>query len=201
MKGDLKISKKSALILAGAISFFAMAEYVSLVDVKNAGGIIVEDGTTDDDIKRVILETMPVGTVTFRMDDVNPSAIYGGSWSLITGDAALSFGDGTVQSGSANGNNNPNVPLLAHNHGRGTQDITGTQIGRRIININGFGAFFPTEHGVEDGVVTSSVKSTNALGFQASRSWTGRSTTEGTSNATINVRGAQIKINVWKRTG
>lgn len=199
MKGDIRISKKLAIMLAGTISLFAAADFVSMVDHKSAGGIIVE-GTTDEDIKKVILETMPIGTVTLRMDDINPSTIYGGTWSLITGDASLSLGDGTVQDGIITGDNNPSVPLVAHNHGRGTQEITGTQIGRRIININGYGAFFPTDAGYEDGVVTSSVKSSNALGFQASRAWTGRSTTEGVQNATIDVRGAQMKVNVWKRT-
>jgi hypothetical protein len=186
-------------MLAGTISLFAAADFVSMVDHKSAGGIIVE-GTTNEDIKKVILETMPIGTVTLRMDDINPSTIYGGTWSLITGDASLSLGDGTVKDGIITGNNNPSVPLVAHNHGRGIQEITGTQLGRRIVNINGSGAFFPTNAGYEDWVVTSSTKSSNSLGFQASRAWTGRSTTEGVQNATIDVRGAQMKVNVWKRT-
>ncbi len=49
MKGDLnfKINKKIGLLLVATISLFATAEYVSLVDARSAGGIVV-DGMTDD---------------------------------------------------------------------------------------------------------------------------------------------------------
>lgn len=54
MKGDLnfKISKNVAVLIAVVLGAFTYANYVSLVDAKSAGGIIVEE------------EQLPVGSIT-----------------------------------------------------------------------------------------------------------------------------------------
>lgn len=71
---------------------------------------------TNEEVRSIILETIPVGAVVFKMDDLNPSETDGGTWTLITGDASLSFGDGTQQSGLVSSDNTPVVPIVKHNH-------------------------------------------------------------------------------------
>ena len=57
-----------------------------------------------------------VGSVVFRMDAENPSDLYGGTWSLIKGDASVYLGNGSLQTGLVEGSNIQNVPLKAHTH-------------------------------------------------------------------------------------
>ena len=58
----------------------------------------------------------PINSVVLRMDSVNPTTLYPGTWQLITGDASLTFGNGASQPGIPSGNNTQAVPLLNHNH-------------------------------------------------------------------------------------
>lgn len=138
----------------------------------------------------------PVGSVVMRMDAVNPATLYGGTWQLITGDATITFGNGAAQSGTANGNNNPSVPLPYHSH---SATFSGNQLPphQHEIPINSIeggpksavpavndGHTLMTTYGVSAGTPSGSV-SVSA---------------EGTPNSTIDVRGARIAINVWQRT-
>lgn len=225
MKGDLtfnfKINKKIGLALIAAIGLFATAEYVSLIDAKSAGGIVV-DGMTDEEVKEVILETMPIGSVTLRMDAVDPSTIYGGTWNLITGDASLRLGNGGANTGDLNGNNEPSVPLLAHNH---TMDhkhpiaTTNTDSHDHNINLrrsNYTGAAAPSWNS-DLTTVTPGITITSGGNYYGdsrgpidsdSHSHTldlpefeGNTGTNGVSNATLDVRGQYVTVNVWQRVG
>lgn len=204
MKGDIRISKKSALWIAGAISLFAMADYVSIVDSDAAGGIIVERGISESDLDKI----MPVGTVTLRMDTINPSTIYGGTWALIEGDAALTFGDGSAQSGLATGNNDPLVPLVGHTHTKGTMNITGSFSiggGPSTSSYNVYaasGAFSSVKLGSASygHAGSTSLNQPNNVNLNAASNWTGETSKAGTDNVTLDVRGSRIAINVWQRT-
>lgn len=50
MKGDLKINKKFALYIVAAMGFYAMADYVSLVDVESSGGVSIISGVSESDL-------------------------------------------------------------------------------------------------------------------------------------------------------
>ncbi|ENM2831986.1 hypothetical protein AB6Q85_002333 [Vibrio cholerae] len=175
----------------------------------------------------------PVGSVVLRMDAVNPSTIYGGTWRLITGDASLTFGNGSAQSGAVTGNNTPAVPVPAHthsasqaehNHNRGNMEISGN-FSHTLMGTYGYGfglsdaggAFYADpasaneNWAINTGFATS-VGRHAANGyvsqFRASRNWSGFTSnaapavtvaSTGTANATLNVRGARIAINVWQR--
>lgn len=198
MSGDIhfKISKKSIGLITAVLGAFTYANYVSLVDVKNAGGIVIEK------------ETMNVGSVVLRMDNMNPADIYGGTWQLIEDDATLAFGDGSNLSGVAIGDNDPQVPLVEHSHDRGTMEIYGqvsapgygdTSVG---YSLTGNGAFAPyggktVLDKIDGGANQGSIY--RAVDFRASRNWTGNTSVEGVKNATLDVRGKRIKINVWQR--
>ncbi len=186
MKGDLnlKISKKSALLIAGVISFFAMADYVSVV--------------TSDSVSYISEvpqeEKMIVGSVVFRMDDKNPEDIYGGTWNLLAGDATIGLGDGTSQTGVITGDNEPLIPLVAHDHsfsGDALPPHSHSYSRTRIANVN--------DHSASQGHWLQANYTTNTSSVSAGTP-TGAISKNGIENATLNVRGAVLTINVWERT-
>ena len=142
----------------------------------------------------------PVGSVVMRMDAVNPATLYGGTWQLITGDATITFGNGSAQSGNANGNNNPSVPLPQHDHkaghnlsARGVGDHKHGGVPARIrVKVGGSTGTLYSVY--QDGATSPAGAHGHIIDGGVSIS------TEGTPNATIDVRGARIAINVWRRT-
>jgi len=172
----------------------------------------VADLTRKDYVDNAILALNPVGSVVFRMDAINPATIYGGTWALITGDASLSFGDGTVQDGLVDlGVNDPAVPLSAHSHNRGDMEISGEfqfraldDTSNNLLN-SGTGAFADQIWGgnrfsTQVPLVSEVVDQDNGkILFKASDNWTGSTSSEGISSPVMDVRGARISINVWQR--
>lgn len=145
--------------------------------------------------------------IWFTLGDENPEDFFGGKWELIDADATISFGDGSIQSGLPIGSNIKSVPLQAHSHDRGTMEITGELIGMsdqgHKNQMFGWasGAFHLTRTGTSQslpGHYGHRAGGGKAL-FNASRSWEGHTSVEGEQDAKIDVRGAQVKINVWKR--
>lgn len=198
MKKNIVISQKSALLLAGAISLFAMADFVSVIGAKSAGGIIYEKETTS------------VGSVVLRLDDKNPADLYGGTWELITGDASLGFGDGSPYSGVTDGvSNDPIVPLPNHNHSiNHDHGVVNTSTNgahshgyyrSNFQNTNNGGASLGND-GPNQLYQTSTegnhVHSVNLPDFVGSSGYEG---TSSDANPTLNVRGSRILVNVWKR--
>lgn len=188
---DIRLNGKTFLGIIALSVGLTFGDFVSLVDGKSSGGYIV---------KEVPVETTTAGSVVLRVDDVNPSTIYGGTWELITGDASLRLGDGSNLSATIEGSgNDPVVPLQAHSHTRGTMDITGTfnNISQdRSSSITASGAFTKSSSGQGRGTGDGTAMN---FTFTASNSWTGETSVEGTSNAKLNVRGDYLKVNVWKK--
>lgn len=196
MSGDinLRINKRIGILIACLMGAMATAEYVSVIDAKSAGGVIVSK------------PEHTVGSVVFRMDDTNPSEIYGGTWELITADASVRFGDGSMMTGAVEGLNQVPVPLVSHAHSKGTMDITGQFAlggsgGLRIMSTATSGSFYSGGNSSVDGYGGGARTGNSLTYFKASRSWTGVTSYEGESSPTMDVRGAYIKLNVWKKTG
>lgn len=199
LNGDinLKINKKIGVAILSAMSLFAAADFVSFVDADSAGGIVIEK------------ETMDVGSVVFRMDDKNPADIYGGTWQLITGDATLAFGDGTPQSGISSGNNDPLVPLVEHSHtmNHDHPSVTTSTNGNHSHGWRGGNDTTAGRTAMAGGKNSlSSGPSNNAIYAAGNHNHTvdlpnynGNTGNAGVSNATLDVRGERITINVWKR--
>lgn len=142
----------------------------------------------------------PVGSVVMRMDAVNPATLYGGTWQLITGDATITFGNGSAQTGNASGNNNPGVPLPQHSH-QAQHSLTARQVPDH--SHGGVPARVRVEVGGKTGTLYSVYQDGNtapAGGHNHIIDGTVAITTVGTANPTIDVRGARIAINVWRRT-
>lgn len=142
----------------------------------------------------------PVGSVVMRMDAVNPSTLYGGTWQLITGDATITFGNGSEQTGTQIGNNTPSVPLPLHNHGtihnlsaRGVGDHQHSGVPARIrVEVGGSTGTLYSVY--QDGSTSPAGAHGHIIDGDVSVS------NAGSANTTIDVRGARIAINVWRRT-
>lgn len=178
---DLKIGKKSLIGIVSLLSLFTFAKFVTVVDTESAGGIVIAK------------ETLIPGSVIVRIDDKNPADLYGGTWTLIRGDANLGFGDGSKLSGAIEGINDPLVPLVKHRH-VGTMASAGSHShtfsrarGDENYNSGGSNSWW----GSNSVTVTTSSSGAHSHTLDIDES--------GVANATLDVRGARIKLNFWKR--
>lgn len=208
---EIKVNGKGMICIAMLSAGLAFGDYVSLINSEDVSYTSAPPIIAPEEI-------MTVGSVVFRMDNVNPSTIYGGTWQLITGDAEVRFGDGTVQNALVQGSDDKSAPLpkhshdMSHTHTRGSMEITGYF---PTIIASGFelgtgGAFvgdYHTRYNNKSAMANSTL-SNYGIRFQASNNWSGStsqpSTTNtgeaGIDNASVNVKGAYITLNVWKRT-
>ena len=151
-----------------------------------------------DDLNNIFKLMKPVGTVEFRMDDINPGTLYGGTWVLIDHDATITFGDGTPQSGAPTGSNTVDVPLLKHTH---TATFKGDPLPTHDHSI-------PTEPDGSGGRGSVSTGPHAPVSNTFKTNGVSAGTPEGTVTVAeagdaapkINVRGAQVAINVWRKT-
>ena len=143
--------------------------------------------------KPTLNDIHPIGSVVLRMDAINPATIYGGTWSLITGDASLSFGDGTVRDGIASGTNVPAVPLLEHTH-----TFTGNLLPTHSHTVSTQAVNIGTGH--DGGAHVYLTGGSTATTADSAGTPTGANSNAGTAGATLDVRGSRISINVWSRT-
>lgn len=215
MKGDinLRINKKLGLGLALVIGMYAYADYVSIVHAENAGGFNVTNSNTTEEIENAvdsaIQNIMPVGSVVFRIDNTNPSSLYGGTWILIDEDASIRFGDGNNQTGIAIGNNNPDVPLKEHDHSinhdhPSTTSSSDTHSHTYYIGQNGSGSIERVGWNITGSL--NGYQASNQLSSDTHNhttdipNYTGNSGLEGDEDNSLDVRGRYITLNVWKRT-
>ncbi len=167
----------------------------------------------DDLIANRFDVTYPVGSVYFCMDAISPATKFGGVWSLLTGDASITFGDGTLQDGILSGDNAPVVPLPDHSHTI-NHDHPNTRFATNTDTHN---------HAQQSSTVTTSSPFQSSIDPQSGSSPSGRlggttasdshahyvdvnlpayngtSGSAGTAGATLDVRGSRISINVWHR--
>ena len=186
-----------------------------------------------NDFKNSYLNTIyPVGCIYLSVNSTNPNTLFGGTWERIQDTfllcsgtsykAGLSGGSATktlavknlpahthtVSSVSSNG---------AHNHTRGTMNITGSVQTKDDLGYVGQftdpqGAFY-----VDGGPGRGRIRCTEAnvadryLRFDASRNWTGTTSSEGSHNHTVtlnntgsgetfNIMPPYLSIYAWKRT-
>ena len=142
----------------------------------------------------------PVGSVTLRMDAINPASIYGGSWSLIyTADSDIKLGDGSNQNGVASGNNSPAVPLKNHNH---TATFSGNALPTHTHGLPSNSNDQTADGYVadSDGGGTPRTANTGATSAGTPSGSVTVNTTGDGATPTLDVRGKGVAINVWQRT-
>lgn len=152
------------------------------------------------------LDTLfPIGSIL--VGGSNPSTRgFAGVWEAQQSDITISSTQPGVGEGQILGDNAPAVPLPAHSHTRGNMNITGTmdlesrQNGKLLRSSTG--AFTQTNGSIADGAASApNVNNpTQNLTFDASNTWTGNTSIEGSAGATLDVRGARIKSVIWLRT-
>lgn len=165
---------------------------------------------SDVDIKLKKIVPVPVGGVLTMWNNTNPAELYSGTtWELITSGKYIQSGSTALQTGGNNSvsigkANLPNVKLKIDSFqlGKGTQEITG-EVGTPIPGSNGISGAFV--QGTKDGGVAGGYFGVFRTSFQASRTWTGMSTSASPSTETLgsgtalSIQPAYITLKFWKR--
>lgn len=161
---------------------------------------------------------MPVGTIVVLGVSTNPNTLYGfGTWTAIAGKVLVGL-DGTQTEFDTLDETGGHKKLQAHTHTRGTMEIASGATGIRhgwndssgggiMMYSQSSGAFYTSRPGGDGywwaGVTASGGAGTNTqyhtrLNFQASRNWTGATSSAGDGNAE-NLQPYIVKY-MWQRT-
>ena len=178
-----------------------------------------ENETLKEQNNNIAKEIYPVGSIYISMSNTNPSTLFGGEWEQLDsgymlqststssnqkgGASTATFTPaGTVEDTTLSTNQIP-----AHTHTRGTMEITGMFAYRYLYGSNYMsflgnetGAFYDAGDNGYSGYqalhyATAGATYHRKLGFAASRSWTGKTSSIGGSQShTHNFTGNQITI-------
>lgn len=167
--------------------------------------------TIKTEMQTAMLALFPVGAILEATNDANPSTYIGGTWEAMDpGRVLVSAGTastGTVYNAGDKGGEEKHQltesESAPHTHTRGTMNITGSVVGAYGYSKSGSsGAFtYSSTGGSQDGgdnhdgevIVTSTVY------FDASRSWTGATSSSGGGQAHNNMQPYET-VYRWKRT-
>lgn len=165
----------------------------------------------DTKFKNLNLVPTPIGGILFMGNNTNPAEIYPSTtWELLPDNKFLKTGSTPLQQAGSNNISisKANLPtdklqIDSFQLGRGTQEITGAhQSGTDSVIPEG--AFYmPSPDRVEYG--QGAYRNSYRVAFQASRSWTGMSTsaspyTTNMGNGTpISINPEHITVKAWKR--
>jgi len=203
--GDGTVGIQTFASVGGALETQVGFDTNGNISVNGVAPISGNHLTRKDYVDQAILALNPIGSVVMRMDAIDPATIYGGTWSLVTGAASLTFGDGSVRDGAIVGSDTQTVTLPEHSHANtAASTFAGsamanhthnnpahagqtTQGGPYTVTMSGGPTTYPSQAvsaGTPAGSVTTTMTNVNA----------------GTAGATMDVAGARIAINVWQRT-
>ena len=196
------------------------------------------------------IDSWPVGSVFLTFQNTNPATLLGGgTWVQIKGKYLLAAEDGdTVDGTTGVGAHTKNVPLVSHTHsfatgsaGGHTHYVSGTTGGagshshtRGSMNITGSFGYIEDHNSMVSGAFTKgsyrdkvggSIENGIPINFDASRSWTGSTSSVGDhthsfgattgnngahthsgttassgTSASFDVRPASVYVYVWRRT-
>ena len=142
----------------------------------------------------------PVGSIYQSTVSTNPNTLFGvGTWVALE-DRFLIGASATYAAASTGGS--ADAVVIAHDHDRGTMEITGTLVGisgQRGVFQSASGAFSLNNDG--SGVVAqgSSGSQESGLTFTASAAWTGNTSEEGVDGTDLNLPPYEA-VYMWKRT-
>lgn len=170
-----------------------------------------------DEMQATAGKLYPIGSVYISFNSTNPSTLFGGTWTRLKDRFLLASGDSyapNTTGGSATKtltiNNLPSHTHScgsagAHTHTRGTMNITGT-FGGAIDTADWSGAFYKISNIPRMNDADGHHMKT---GFDASRSWTGATSSNGAHTHTIGSTGSALPLNImppyqtvymWRRT-
>lgn len=171
------------------------------------------------------LDAYPIGAYYISSSPTSPATLFGGTWVQVKDRMILAVGDTYNSAGLTGGSATTklavnNIPSHNHScgttgdhsHTRGNMNITGTIGGDDSNGMHGNigGAFYHVRnYGTNDGIENSSGVVNGVYGFEASRTWSGSTSTNGNHAHTIGNTGSgtafttispYITAYVWRRT-
>lgn len=202
-----------------------VADGIEANDAVTVGQLNKKLSSALDQLNRLASQLYPVGSVYMNVNNVDPSAIFGGSWERMpSGRMLVNSGDGfnLGQTGGEKEHRLTEDELASHNHGggemagghthtRGTMDITGDFVGAMQSNYDYsvHGAFY-YERQEAVGPCANKGDPRQRVWFKASRNWTGETSQSGEhthnflpsgKNQPHNNMPPYIVVNMWKRIG
>ena len=200
-----------------------VADGVELNDAVTVGQLNKKLSSALDQLNRLAGQLYPVGSIYMNVNNVEPSAIFGGSWERMpSGRMLVNSGDGfnLGQIGGEKEHRLTEDELAIHNHGggemagghthtRGTMEITGDFVGAMQSNYDYsvHGAFY-YEKGELIGPCANKGDPRQRVWFKASKTWTGETSESGAHTHNITSSGKNqphnnmppyIVVNMWKR--
>ena len=162
----------------------------------------------------------PVGSVYISFNSADPSTLFGGTWVRLKDTFLLANGDSyapNTSGGSATKNITvDNLPAHTHScstvgnhtHTRGSMNITGWHDSEDSEGVAG-GCFTISYRASTNNHRTQGGQENTVVNFDASRSWSGATSANGSHSHTIGNTGSSLPLNImppyqtvymWKRT-
>lgn len=169
----------------------------------------------------------PIGSIYMSLNATNPAELFGGSWEKLEEGRVLIGANNTYVAGTKGGEYSHRLTLSeipahthtgstnttgAHTHNRGNMNITGVvqaHASAAIAQNETTGAFY-NPHYYGRNIDTGGGNGDGGLGFDASRSWTGNTSSNGShyhsfttgssgGTAAHNIMQAYLAVHMWKR--
>ena len=200
-----------------------VADGIEANDVVTVGQLNKKLSSALDQLNRLAGQLYPVGSIYMNVNNVDPSAIFGGTWERMpAGRMLVNSGDGfnLNEVGGEKEHRLTEDELASHNHGggemagghthtRGTMDITGDFVGALQSNFDyGVHGAFYYERYEAVGPASNKGDPRQRVWFKASKSWTGETSESGAhthnflpsgKNQPHNNMPPYIVVNMWKR--
>ena len=202
-----------------------VADGVEVNDVVTVGQMNKKLSSALDQLNRLAGQLYPIGSIYMNVNNVEPSAIFGGSWERMpSGRMLVNSGDdfNLGQTGGEKEHRLTEDELASHSHGegeiagnhthtKGTMEITGDFVGALQSNFDyGVHGAFYYERNELVGPAGNKGDGRQRVWFKASKSWTGETSESGAhthnflpagKNKPHNNMPPYIVVNMWKRIG
>ena len=163
----------------------------------------------ENSVSNILNAVYPVGAIYISTVSTSPATLFGGTWSQIQ-DTFLLCAGSTYTAGSTGGEAAHTLTTAetpAHTHTRGTMNITGHCVpahssGVCYLNVTGAAGAFYTGLPVDNCgkvQVSGTWTADRGLYFDASRNWTGETSSVGSGGSHNNMP-PYLTVYVWKRT-
>lgn len=202
-----------------------VADGVELNDVVTVGQFNKKLSVALDQLNRLASQLYPVGSIYMNVNNVEPSAIFGGTWEKMPAGRMLVNSSDDFTLGQIGGEKEHRLTedeLAIHNHGggemagghthtRGTMEITGDFVGAMQSNYDYsvHGAFYYEKNELI-GPCAERGDPRQRVWFKASKTWTGETSESGAHTHNFTPSGKNqphnnmppyIVVNMWKRIG
>lgn len=200
-----------------------VADGVEANDAVTVGQLNKKLSSALDQLNRLAGQLYPVGSIYMNVNNVDPAAIFGGTWERMpSGRMLVNSGDGfnLNEVGGEKEHRLTEDELASHNHGggemagghthtRGTMEIAGDFVGALQSNFDYgvHGAFYYERYEIV-GPASNKGDGRQRVWFKASRNWTGETSESGAhthnflpsgKNQPHNNMPPYIVVNMWKR--